>query len=149
MNAHLRLHSSAVTSPHHFSVGVKPMPIQQFDAKPVIRPLSMILLSSVFLVGCGTPYVPMDNWTYSGKSEELRAPPAVPRGNLSGSDWIQAMNESKAKWFQERAEVIERAKDSCANETGASKTPNYWTGYARSFKACMLARGWTEGRSPL
>lgn len=116
---------------------------------PVNRLLSTVALSAALLVGCGTPYVPMDNWTYSGTDEALRAPPRIPRGDLSASAWIEAMNASKARWFQERGEIIERAKDSCARDTGSSKTPGYWMGYSSTFKACMAARGWSVGRSPL
>ena len=108
-----------------------------------------LALSGAVLTGCATPDVAMDNWTYSGTDEALRAPPRVPRGDLSGAAWIQALRENEARWFQERENLIQEAKDSCARETGASKTPDYWTGYSRTFKDCMRARGWSVGRSPL
>jgi hypothetical protein len=111
--------------------------------------LSAATLSTVLLAGCGTPYVPMDNWTYSGTDEGLRAPPRVPRGNLSESAWIAVLAESKTRWFGERDAVIEQAKENCVRETGESKTPGYWFGYSGSFKACMAAKGWSVGRSPL
>lgn len=113
------------------------------------RQAGALLLTGVLAGGCGTPDVLADHWTYRGNDEALRAPPRVPRGDLSGSEWIQALRENEARWFQMRGEVIEQAKDDCARATGASKTPNDWTGYSAAFKQCMAARGWIVGRSPL
>jgi hypothetical protein len=110
---------------------------------------SSLTLAAVVLVGCATTYVPADHWTYRGTDEALRTPPRIPRGELSGSAWIEAMRASEALWWQERQVQIDHAKDNCARETGASKTPDYWFGYSRVFKVCMEARGWIEGRSPL
>ncbi len=110
--------------------------------------LALALLAAT-LVGCGTTYVPQDHWTYSGKDEAVRSPPRIPRGALTASAWVEAMRASTALWWQEREVHVQRAKDSCARETGESETPGYWFGYARAFKACMAASGWTEGRSPL
>lgn len=109
---------------------------------------SLALLAAL-LGGCATTYTPADHWTYSGSDEALRSPPRIPRGERTASEWIAAMRTAEASWWQERQGHIARAKDSCARATGDSKTPGYWFGYSRAFTACMAARGWTEGRSPI
>lgn len=106
-------------------------------------------LFTALLVGCETTYVLTDEWTYRGKDEALRAPPRVPRGDLSDAAWAASRHQSETRWLQQREEAIERAKDNCARETGTSKTPGYWFGYSGSFKTCMAAYGWSVGGSPL
>jgi hypothetical protein len=46
-------------------------------------------------------------------------------------------------------EALESAKQACADATGESKTPGYWSGYGRAFVACMNQRGWIRVGSPL
>ena len=106
-------------------------------------------LTAICIVGCATTSMSTDHWTYSGRDEALRMPPRVPRGELSPSAWLARLKENEAAWWQQREALVESAKDSCARETGQSKTPGYWFGFGNAFEACMKARGWTVGRSPL
>lgn len=106
-------------------------------------------LLTALLIGCGTTYVPQDAWTYSGNDESWRAPPRVPRGELSAAAWAAARYESENRWLQQRQEVIEGAKDTCARATATSKNPDYWFGYPRSFRVCMATQGWSVGGQPL
>jgi hypothetical protein len=110
---------------------------------------SALALAAVVLGGCATSYVPADHWTYRGTDEALRSPPRVPRGELTGSEWIEALRASETLWWKERQVHIEHAKEGCARDTGESKTPGYWFGYSRAFKVCMEAHGWSEGRNPI
>ncbi len=107
------------------------------------------LLTVVFLAGCETTAPIQDNWTYYGSDEALRMPPRIPRGELSSAAWMAKRQDSEAAWWQERERAIEQAKEACARETGESKIPGYWMGYGRAFSACMRARGWSPGRSPI
>ena len=78
-------------------------------------------MGSVQSVGCGTPYGPLDKWTYMGSDRAWNDLPPSRRYN-------------EALGWEERQEVIDREKDNCAKETGDSKTPGYWFGYSSSFK---------------
>ena len=98
----------------------------------VLRKSLAILLMTSLSVGCGTPYVPLDKWTYIGS-------------NRAWNDLPPSRRYNEALWWEERQAVIDREKDSCAKETGDSKTPGYWFGYSGSFKDCMKRRGWRVG----
>ena len=98
----------------------------------LLRKSTAILLLTILSVGCGTTYVPRDEWTYIGS-------------NRTWNDLPPSRRYNEALWWEERREVIDREKDSCAMETGDSKTPGYWLGYSRSFKDCMKLRGWRDG----
>jgi len=98
----------------------------------LLKKSSAIILLTILSVGCGTTYVPRDEWTYIGS-------------NRTWNDLPPSRRYNEALWWEERREVIEREKDSCAKETGDSKTPGYWFGYSRSFKDCMKLRGWRDG----
>ena len=110
---------------------------------------SVLALAFVCLAGCETTAMSKDHWTYRGLDETLRAPPRVPRGELSSAAWMAKLRESEAAWWQEREKAIQLAKDACALETGESRTPGYWMGFGNAFRECMKARGWSAGRSPL
>ena len=115
----------------------------------ISRNLVLLALSAACLAGCETTPMIGEHWTYSGRDESLRAPPGVPRGELSVSAWMAERMIREAEWRQVRARIIEQAKDDCARETGDSKVPGNWFGFSRAFTNCMYARGWTVGRSPL
>ena len=44
---------------------------------------------------------------------------------------------------------LEEAKDTCARETGDSKTPGFWFGYSNAFMRCMTAHDWIRVGNPL
>lgn len=113
------------------------------------KDLPLLVLAVVLLAGCQTTAPIKDNWTYSGSDEALRVPPRIPRGELSSAAWMAKRQASEAAWWQERERIIEQAKEACASETGESKIPGYWMGFGRAFRACMSARGWSPGRSPI
>ena len=108
-----------------------------------------LALSAMCIAGCAPVSPGNDRWTYSGRDEALRAPPRIPRGELSAAAWMAQMQISQAEWAQRREERVERDKDACARETGDSKIPGYWFGFSNAFRACMLARGWSVGSNPL
>jgi len=118
--------------------------LRTFDPK-----LPALALAFACLAGCETTHEIREKWTYSGRDETLRAPPRVPRGQLSASAWTAERMAREAEWQQAREQVIERAKDDCARETGDSKVPGYWFGFSRAFTNCMHERGWTVGGNPL
>lgn len=107
--------------------------------------LPALALALACLAGCETTHEIRERWTYSGRDESRRAPQRVPRGELSASAWMAERMAREAEWRQAREQIIERAKDDCARETGDSKVPGYWFGFSRAFTDCMHARGWTVG----
>lgn len=51
----------------------------------ITKDLTLLALTVACLSGCETTHVAQEHWTYSGRDEALRAPPRVPRGELSAS----------------------------------------------------------------
>jgi hypothetical protein len=88
------------------------------------KSLSPIFLAiPLWLSGC-TPFPPsVKSWAYSGPG---------PAGDLD-----------------QHEQALKAAVDACAIETGESGMPGFWSGYSRSFTACMKTKGWERQTNPM